>query len=57
MDGFLFRNWECDNDCNLLKCRWDGGDCDDAPVEGDGQQEAYYSTLDYANVSLNSLKK
>ena len=56
MDGFLFRNWECDNDCNLLKCRWDGGDCDDAPVEGDGQQEAYYSTLDYANVLLNSLK-
>ena len=56
MDGFLFRNGECDNDCNLLKCRWDGGDCDDTPAEGDGQQEAYYSTLDYANVLLNSLK-
>ena len=56
MDGFLFRNGECDNDCNLLKCRWDGGDCDNTPAEGDGQQEAYYSTLDYANVLLNSLK-
>ena len=56
MDEFLFRNGECDKDCNLLKCRWDGGDCDDTPAEGDGQQEAYYSTLDYANVLLNSLK-
>ena len=56
MDGFLFRNGECDNDCNLLKCRWDGGDCDDTPVMGDSQQEAYYSALDYANVLLNSLK-
>jgi len=54
--GVLFRNGECDNDCNLLKCRWDGGDCDDVAAEGDGQQEAYYSTLDYANVLLNSLK-
>ena len=41
MDGILFRNGECDNDCNLLKCRWDGGDCDDTPVMGDGQREAY----------------
>ena len=57
MDAFLFRNGECDDECNLLKCRWDGGDCDNVATKGDSKQEAYYATLDYANVLLNSLKK
>ena len=52
----ITRNGECNDQCNLLKCFWDGGDCDTVSAEGDDKTEAYFATLDYANLLLDTLK-
>ena len=52
----------CDEDCNLLACRYDDGDCDGREsnlkdYKNGLEEELFYPSIDFTNILLNTKLK
>ena len=55
-------NGECDEDCNLLACRYDNGDCDGhennpKDYKNSRADELFYPSIDFTNILLETKLK
>jgi len=58
----LADNGECDEDCNLLACRYDDGDCDGRvsnqhDYKNPREYELFYPSIDFTNILLETKLK
>jgi len=58
----LAENGKCDEDCNLLACRYDDGDCDGREsnpqdYKNPRDNELYYPSIDFTNILLETKLK
>ena len=55
----MAENGECDEDCNLLACRYDDGDCDGREsnpkdYKNSRANELFYPSIDFTNILLET---